>query len=296
MNLTKTQTALAVAALLAAGSAQAATTHTMTDGRFDFKGADGVVTADGHNDVQGVFDLVNGTGSFTTSTNFVGYTWNADVVEMTMNSSFMDGVGTPDEAHSFDWNIESWFISGVAVTCVNMAVSNNCADEQASGGFFLGTAAHSIAYTLDPGQFAAHTLFDWSTNQDIPVLAIMQVTNNPMVDGFMRVASVDLNGNITGNPFGSNPVGLDINGDGVYDAADAALETDVGGINTAANNSYLTGVAMPSCPGCGPFPNQTPIFNGEIVPVAPPIPVPAAVWLFGSGLLGLVGVARRRKA
>lgn len=26
------------------------------------------------------------------------------------------------------------------------------------------------------------------------------------------------------------------------------------------------------------------------------IPVPAAVWLFGSGLLGLVGVARRRKA
>lgn len=28
---------------------------------------------------------------------------------------------------------------------------------------------------------------------------------------------------------------------------------------------------------------------------APPVPVPAAVWLFGSGLLGLVGVAHRRK-
>lgn len=27
-----------------------------------------------------------------------------------------------------------------------------------------------------------------------------------------------------------------------------------------------------------------------------PIPVPAAVWLFGSGLLGLLGIARRRKA
>jgi len=26
------------------------------------------------------------------------------------------------------------------------------------------------------------------------------------------------------------------------------------------------------------------------------VPIPAAVWLFGSGLIGLLGVARRRKA
>jgi len=26
------------------------------------------------------------------------------------------------------------------------------------------------------------------------------------------------------------------------------------------------------------------------------VPVPAAVWLFGSGLLGLIGIARRNKA
>ena len=39
--------------------------------------------------------------------------------------------------------------------------------------------------------------------------------------------------------------------------------------------------------------------NGAISHVAifsSPIPVPAAVWLFGSGLLGLVGIARRKKA
>ena len=35
----------------------------------------------------------------------------------------------------------------------------------------------------------------------------------------------------------------------------------------------------------------------DLVAVGPPseIPVPAAVWLFGSGLLGLIGIARRKK-
>ena len=39
-------------------------------------------------------------------------------------------------------------------------------------------------------------------------------------------------------------------------------------------------------------------FNADsvIAKVGPVVPVPAAVWLFGSGLLGLVGVARRKKA
>jgi len=40
----------------------------------------------------------------------------------------------------------------------------------------------------------------------------------------------------------------------------------------------------------GPFPGFSANFNMTTVPV------PAAVWLFGSGLMGLVGVARRKKA
>jgi len=37
------------------------------------------------------------------------------------------------------------------------------------------------------------------------------------------------------------------------------------------------------------------LFSGDVVN-SPVIPVPAAVWLFGSGLLGLIGVARRKAA
>ena len=35
--------------------------------------------------------------------------------------------------------------------------------------------------------------------------------------------------------------------------------------------------------------------GATMTPNTPAVPVPAAVWLFGSGLLGLVGVARRKK-
>jgi len=41
----------------------------------------------------------------------------------------------------------------------------------------------------------------------------------------------------------------------------------------------------------GPFPG----FSANFTP-GPAVPIPAALWLFGSGLLGLVGIARRRKA
>ena len=43
----------------------------------------------------------------------------------------------------------------------------------------------------------------------------------------------------------------------------------------------------------GPFDGQTGTYNVQGTYSA--VPVPAAVWLFGSGLVGLVGVARRRR-
>ena len=46
----------------------------------------------------------------------------------------------------------------------------------------------------------------------------------------------------------------------------------------------------------GELPGGDRIGLGEIAFSVSEIPIPAAVWLFGSGLLGLIGVARRKKA
>ena len=50
------------------------------------------------------------------------------------------------------------------------------------------------------------------------------------------------------------------------------------------DNNGIPGTAMTA----GPFTGFSPFFDVAV-------PIPAAAWLFGSGLLGLVGVARRRR-
>ena len=45
----------------------------------------------------------------------------------------------------------------------------------------------------------------------------------------------------------------------------------------------------------GPFPGFNAAFELTGAGLVSAVPVPAAVWLFGSGLVGLAGVARRRK-
>lgn len=60
-------------------------------------------------------------------------------------------------------------------------------------------------------------------------------------------------------------------------------------VDTNADADSIPGTQMID----GPFP----MFSANFSFTAPaPVPVPAAAWLLGSGLLGLVGVARRRKA
>jgi hypothetical protein len=62
--------------------------------------------------------------------------------------------------------------------------------------------------------------------------------------------------------------------------------------STDPDGDGVMGIPMASG---GVMPGWSPNFNANLTATPDPVPIPAAVWLFGSGLLGLVGVARRRK-
>lgn len=125
-------------------------------------------------------------------------------------------------------------------------------------GFFW--TAHNIQLqATGPGTVQATMLFDWNGNLNIPVTALFSMT--PVVcNGGPPCLG-------TGSTFAIQT--LDGDGDGI------------------------PGNAMAS----GPFAGFNATFGGTAtVSSVSAVPVPAAVWLFGSGLLGLVGIARRKKA
>lgn len=64
---------------------------------------------------------------------------------------------------------------------------------------------------------------------------------------------------------------------------------------TANPMAFSVTTVTSDMPG-GPFAGFQPTFNGTATVVPSAVPVPAAAWLLGSGLLGLVGVARRKAA
>ncbi len=89
------------------------------------------------------------------------------------------------------------------------------------------------------------------------------------------------------------------------DTANFPIDTGIGAItcspNCAVGNaftlSYAAHVPLKDASGFGGVAYALHL-EGTVMgagTVVPSVPIPAAVWLFGSGLLGLVGVARRKK-
>lgn len=105
--------------------------------------------------------------------------------------------------------------------------------------------------------------------------------------------TIDMSGWTVGwNGIAAIPMG----GDNANFASDTGLATLTCGMDCDVNDSftleYAAHVPMGDASGFGGV-GYSLYLEGSVASVSA-IPVPAAVWLFGSGLLGLVGVARRK--
>jgi len=119
------------------------------------------------------------------------------------------------------------------------------------------------AYVVDlqAGYTMGHILFNWGVTADIDVVNIWDAAGD----------SIDSDGNAL------RGIGMV---DGAFPGFSANFNTTALGTSDLVGEDYtLTGGSVTAT-------------GGSVTAV----PVPAAVWLFGSGLLGLVGVARRKKA
>lgn len=263
ISMKKTVLGTALAMAFGAGAAQAAYTP--------------VVTTTGNN-----FTMVSASNGLTGGTNDVTFTWDGTYrTAVVTDKSYNATLSSPSDFSGKVWTAHHMNIFGPGTYTFDTsctAASANCTPG--------GTAAQKYTLTVGTGQVGAHMLFNWSTTTNIDVVLLWDMNKSWAQTGTTSAFCAGAGAQCTS--VGGNTINT------VWDAVsiDTPASTIAAGAPASEGNDY-SGTQMID----GPFKEQSANFNlmGLHAPAAP-VPVPAAAWLLGSGLLGLVGVARRKQA
>lgn len=144
--------------------------------------------------------------------------------------------------------------------------------------------------TVGAGQLGLHMLFDWNGNLDMDVAMVFEL-NSVFGSGLLYSTQTNSKGQFTCDSAYTGTITQNCLFDGgPYDSAGVPVKNQVWMLASADDNGDgVMGIPMA---GGGPFGGFNWNFNA-FAPTA--VPIPAAPWLLGSGLLGLVGAARRRR-
>lgn len=206
-------------------------------------------------------------GFVADGTNDVTFTWDGTVFT---SSSDYTGLGSVSNAT----------ISSPTGTFIGHSVPIFAHDVQifGPGSYSFDTTlgggngeSGTLTMNVGSGQFGMHMLLDWNTNDNMDVVNVWNLNSTFSNCGLVTNAAINCLWTGPTNTVGNNAntvfllASTDNNGDGI--------------------------LGVPMATG-GPFSGFNSNFNlqGTLTPV----PVPAAFWLFGSGLLGLIGIARRK--
>ena len=169
--------------------------------------------------------------------------------------------------------------------------------------------------TINPGENAVFTFdFDPLVLSQYNFMTYTVSASNP--DGAPALAnwtpgSLDLFAELGGSPKNISPgasftpgynIGItNANADSVYfddPVSYIKISSFVGGLLVggipigAVDISWIATASAPNIIGIAP----SVIVNGSALVSVPEVPIPAAVWLFGTALIGLVGFSKRREA
>jgi hypothetical protein len=196
--------------------------------------------------------------------------------------TFQNFVTTPDEVHSVGATGTNCFGTAITIGDASQAGTQYCATPATPAGvlapfpFFTAstyTGTNPVSYVT--GNAAGTPTFDYDP-----------VTGEFTVD--LSSWAVLWNGTVfdqgpggTGTD-GTNPVNY-------ADAVDASFDPVTKRYSVSWGNLIIGGPFN----GFNGYWHFEGTYEGDTV-IPPPVPVPAAAWLFGSGLLGLAGLARRK--
>ena len=233
------------------------------------------------------FTMLAGNGGIIGGTNDVLMTWDGDGFN---NSSDYTGVG--GYANVTAVSTTSFF--GHMWTSHDIQVFT-------PGTYSFDTAvpignpeAGTLSATVGAGQLGMHMLFDWNGNLNIDVFVVATPSSI-----FGAGIGSSTNSKCDSNFTGAIKKNCLYDG-GAYGSAGMPAGTKVWMLaSTDPEGDGVMGIPMATG---GPFAGSNANFNATLGMIADVsdipttvVPVPAAVWLFGSGLLGLVAAARRRK-
>ena len=143
--------------------------------------------------------------------------------------------------------------------------------------------------TVGAGQLGIHMLFDWNNNNNIDVFVV--ANTNSVFGAGVGVKNVV-------SPCTATTKNCLWTGKGWVGGLSTNAPTGSQKWMLASQDGNADGISgIPMAAG-GPFAGFNANFNANMAMTPDPVqtvPVPAAVWLFGSGLMGLAAVARRKK-